>query len=341
MRTLGITHKPDHAHVSHAQRAFTLVELLVVIAIIGIMVALLLPAIQAAREASRRNACLNNFHQLGLAAYQHLESQKVFPAAHNFYNAAGRAINKLPRGGGDAHSAHNWPTSLFPYLEETALVKNYSFKNWWDRPENQPVIKIPLAVLQCPSVPHSASERISNIWEEIPMAVTDYAVTVEVGEVFYDALGMPRPNVNARAGFPDFLNRIKSAQVSDGLSKTMFIEEDAGRPLFYVAAGKRGPDNHIYSLKGMVVNGMTFGAEWAFPSNSSQALHGTTNDGLSYGGTCFMNCTNNFELYSFHPGGSNVLLGDGSVRFMADDGSPVVFAAAVTRSGGETAGDLP
>src|SRR6218665_1878959 len=109
----------DVALIRHygKKAAFTLVELLVVIAIIGILIALLLPAIQAARESARKSQCLNNLKQLGLACQNYADGKKQFPN--------GKVIRGT--GGIDAQNMACWSLELLPYVEENGLFKNYDF----------------------------------------------------------------------------------------------------------------------------------------------------------------------------------------------------------------------
>jgi prepilin-type N-terminal cleavage/methylation domain-containing protein len=330
------------SHVSSAprrlRRAFTLVELLVVIGIIGILTSMILPAVQSAREAGRRSVCLNNLRQLGTAVQNHLQQQSVFPAGAAYYS---KTTGKVATGPTAAEIAagvrHSWPTALLPYLEETAIHRKYNFNVGWNHNKNKPIIIQPIKLLNCPSVPHSEGERVTivNSANGAIAAVSDYMVIEAVGNVFYNALGVTPPGAKAQDGLPDREIRLKAALVRDGLSKTLMIEEDAGRPSYYVAPTKLGPLTVDYANKQDIVNGIALGSAWAQPDNMI-GLHGTHYDGLSNGGTCFMNCTNNNEVFSFHPGGSCAALGDSGVRFVSDETDPRVFAAAVTRSGGES-----
>ncbi len=135
-----------------AQRAFTLVELLVVIAIIGVLVALLLPAIQAAREAARRSQCVNNLHNIGLAIHNYASAKTTFPP--------GDVRDPFFNGGTQVKSMYSWITLLMPYIEES---NSYGLVNWLDGLEkNQdlpnPAHHIFLNTFTCPTESNQARD---------------------------------------------------------------------------------------------------------------------------------------------------------------------------------------
>ena len=122
------------------QRGFTLVELLVVIAIIGILIALLLPAVQAARESARRTQCSNNLKQIGLALHVHHDQKKSLPSS-----IRPGGLTTAPRIAG--------LTLLMPFLEQQNIYSAYDQTKNWSDPINVPVTSTPVSSFQCPSSP--------------------------------------------------------------------------------------------------------------------------------------------------------------------------------------------
>lgn len=136
--------------LTHKRRAFTLVELLVVIAIIGVLVALLLPAVQAAREASRRSSCQNNMKQLGLALHNYHDTNRRFPPSGFLTHEpqTGLIVPFQYNSTTSNPNHHTWLTALLPFMEQTAL---YDLTNVQIRAWGQPIVAREIPVLRCPS----------------------------------------------------------------------------------------------------------------------------------------------------------------------------------------------
>ncbi len=270
---------------------FTLVELLVVIAIIGVLIALLLPAVQAAREAARRTQCTNNLKQIGLALHNYESSYRVFPPAYS------------------RRPGHNMLTFILPYLEQKPVYDQYRWDLAWDDPANDPATHVDLEVFLCPS---AGSQR---------RYVSDYATCEYIPDTQArsDLIASGKITVRARwdglfeKGAPgdDYAPANPISAVRDGLSNTFMLFEDAGRPIEYVEGKATGNTN-------------VTGAEWA-NREAEFWIHLLC-------GSRIINCSNNNEIYSFHPGGANFLYGDGSVHFQPETIDPDVFVSLFTRA---------
>jgi prepilin-type N-terminal cleavage/methylation domain-containing protein/prepilin-type processing-associated H-X9-DG protein len=296
-----------------ASRGFTLVELLVVVAIIGILIALLLPAVQAARESARIAKCANNLKQQGLALSQYEEAMGEFPPA---------IMTKSPKG--------QWVTFVLAHLEHEAVYKLYDFSKDFHHADNQDAVNSNLAELHCPSTPDDPN-RLVRIASGRTSSTSDYATPEYVSR---EPIGPYLPSVPNVKGLMYRNVAVKAAQVTDGLSNTLAVIEDGGRPKHYVREGL-GPDNTTAGCSNYdVKNGFVPGASWADLGNSIP-LHMFTEDGMICPGPCAINCTNNNEAFSFHPDGMNAVFGDGSVRYLFDGIDPKVFGAMITRAGDE------
>jgi prepilin-type N-terminal cleavage/methylation domain-containing protein/prepilin-type processing-associated H-X9-DG protein len=295
-----------------AAGGFTLVELLVVIAIIGILTALLLPAVQAAREAARRSQCTNNMRQLGLAALNYESSFRGLPP---------RRYTKSPIQG--------WGSMLLGRLEQDAIAEKYDYgKDFYD-PVNRPYIVLQLSVFRCPSTPggdrYVDIVTTTNIVTGSRGAVGDYFVPNSV-----DAFWWPDPartqaaNVPGSCALTDNDCR-KLADNTDGMSNTLLVGELAGRPQHWVM-GRQQPTNAL-------LNWANWWGPWA--SFNSVIYKTWSDDGFTPGGYCTINCNNSWGIYGFHPAGANVLLVDGSVHFLGVQLDRDIFAALVTRSGND------
>jgi prepilin-type N-terminal cleavage/methylation domain-containing protein/prepilin-type processing-associated H-X9-DG protein len=319
--------------------AFTMIELLVVIAIIAVLIALLLPAVQSARAAARRAQCVNNLKQIGLAVYNFENSYSYIPAA-----------GVGPYNDGTAYN-HGWMTFILPYVEQNTVYNSYNMNaNWYDL-SNQTAVNTAINVYQCPAAVgnHITSGIIDDLFYSggtpISASTSDYTNTGDVDNSLYLASGMAVPGAGYPQGMITQPNQypppaggtpgFRLATVTDGLSNTIAVTECANRPTLYV---KRGPGTQAVtgSYAGTTDNTglIVFGGPWA-SDLKMLGPQGATADGYSKPGPCMINCTNEWEVYSMHAGGANMLMGDGSVRFLKETIGPSVFAALITRANGE------
>ncbi len=312
----------------HRCRGFTLVELLVVIAIIGILVALLLPAVQAARESARRSQCVNNLKQVALAFHNFESVFQAFPLAYTDPAKAGR---------------NNWAPFVLPYLEQQNLIDGYDLNSdWWVEP-NRSLVAKHLLVLQCPSTPFP--ERFQDKPESTPPNKTGAC-----GDYFTPAGVHPDINLVLPASqqFPTGANlrgaiywyaadnpKNSMAAILDGASNTVLVGECAGREDVYRRRTRYPVD---FSSNPPV---RARGGAWATTDNAYEI--GQRNAWKpAFGpipGDVRINNSNEWGhcFYSFHPGGANFAYADGSVRFISESIPLYTLAVQVTRAGGESA----
>jgi prepilin-type N-terminal cleavage/methylation domain-containing protein len=299
---------------SLARLGFTLVELLVTIAIIAILISLLLPAVQYVRESARRVACQNNAKQIGLALHTYETSIQEFPPS----SVSG--------------PSHNWVAFVLPFMEQNNIAAVYDWSVSWSHKKNQPAISYIVPTLLCPSTPESPSFRLDELPQGGRAATSDYAPVTAVSNTVFSA-GYARP-VKDRKGALEKNKGARFAEITDGLSNTLLIMEDAGRPVFYTRFGIGPSDNDPQGGNLPVIDGRVRGAGWADSSNSIP-VHGFTLDGLTVPGPSAINSTNNNEAFSFHPGLAIGLLCDGSVHGIGDSINLQQYSELVTRAGGE------
>ena len=284
--------------------AFTLVELLVVIAIIGVLVALLLPAVQAAREAARRSSCCNNLTQLIIAVHNYEMSHLVFPPGT--LDAKGPIVN-APVG-----YHHNWIIQILPHMEEQNTWNAINKTVGVYHAKNAPASAVGIQVLNCPS---------SGAWNS---GGSEYA------GVHHD---VEKP-IDAKDNGVFFLNsRVRYDDVTDGSSHTVFLGEklwDAW-DLSWMSGTRATLRN-----AGMSVNALTFRNGLPQPGGSTDpiplpdevipGLDDVEKDEptvpLASGAAGNANIGPGNPLFvggfgSSHPGGANFALGDGSVRFFS------------------------
>ena len=329
--------------VSRFKKAgFTLVELLVVIAIIGILIGMLLPAVQAVREAASRVTCLNNMKQLGLALHNYESAHMAFPPSR--LEPDDQPLPSSISHSGAESAFQSWSTLILPYVEQGNLADQYDFNQAWfdqDNSNNYTVIATQVNLFKCPSSP---VDEGSDPYHCVGAAAGDYGSINEVKKkVYTEVLLLPDPGSAARSGLLSKFKKNPIAAATDGTSNTLFVAECAGQPEVYVSGGKMtAADFAIYSDDKVIDFNGTFvpadGTGWADP-DCGFSINGATNDGLDKYGPRMINAINVSEAYSFHTGGANFAMADGSTHFISDSVDAATFVGLCTRAGGEVTSD--
>ncbi len=369
-----------------SKRGFTLVELLVVIAIIGILVGLLLPAVQQAREAARRMQCTNNLKQIGLAFHNFESAQRRFPHSGQCDSTGASSTTYM---------IHSVCTQLLPYLEQNAVYNLFDHdansltvysatltSGVWrtptgaqlhadargrayddlNFPNGQVAARAKLPMYICPTTPlgndgRDPSGGYGGI-DYMFIALTD--IDERAGSATFGMRTIP-------TGGTDWLGQVRAGimtcekrgfgSVTDGTSNTLLCIEDASRAhpsvaKFGALSSRQAPmatQANPVAWSGGTTGGRRVFA-WADPDAATNGLSGPSNSAGSrvakinnsatpIGGpaTCLWsvnNCGPNDEPFAFHTGGANAVLGDGSVRFIADGMDAITLKRAAGASDG-------
>jgi prepilin-type N-terminal cleavage/methylation domain-containing protein/prepilin-type processing-associated H-X9-DG protein len=301
------------------KQGFTLVELLTVIAIIGVMVALILPAIQAARESSRRTQCANNLTQLAKGLLNFEATKKKFPAGQRWSG---------PRSEPGTYSMA-WSAIILPFIEQQTLADKLNFKLHSTDPKNLPVTSTVISTYLCPSTAAIEEHRTpdARLYNLNPFPGDGLACLDYLGisgpdkdakhPLTKEVYGRQRGILIGTKGLPngDKLEDpppLKASDVTDGLSNTTWLTECTGR-------GVGIKDDELDSVHGA----------WASGNNVTH-IDKKIND------TKTPKAWYEERIYAEHPGGAHFAMCDGSVQFMSDETGEKLIRSLCSRDGEES-----
>ncbi len=331
------------------RKGFTIIELLVVLAVVAILVALLLPAVQKAREAAARMKCSNNLKNLGLACHHFEATFGGLPPG--VVNTTSTAYNPdlieftsqtaVPY----TYSRHSLLTIILPYIEQgNLLVVNdgYDFKISWSASANQSVSSSRIPTFECPSVPvgHEINPTPGG-WVKPPMASDYWPITRgNNNAAVWAGLGLTYPKTPGINAVLTANAKTRLIEITDGLSNTFMMGESGARHQGWVQ-GKKYNDfatTATWGIRGAwasetnnivcagTVGPIIFAGATTAVSKITTAAH--------LNGALTINAWNQGELYSFHAGVCNVSMGDASVRVLKDTISMLVLQKLATRGDG-------
>ena len=280
---------------------FTLVELLVVIAIIGVLIGMLLPAVQRVREAGRRSACMNNMKQMGIGLTNYESARRRFPPGADVFPEPAR---NLPWG-----RNHAWSSFILPYLEGDDIAATIDYKRWWNASGGNDIASdIILPMYVCPSgierFPGKQDYGGVYGWSIPELDEGKAAQNLKSGVLVRTFEVVDEKNV--------FVPVVQPRSVTDGMSKTLLVVEAADRKYEDPAETDGNTNSSIGA------------ARWACGFNAVNLGSRTINDPGVDG------------FRSLHPGGIQAVFADGRVSFISESVDIKALIALVTKAGGES-----
>lgn len=314
-------------HTSRPRAGFTRIELAVTVGVLLVAVALVLPRVQAARADAARTQCHDNLRKLGQGFAEFEKTHGGFPPRRT--------------GFGDGKPYGGWGPHLLPYIGEGELAKKYDFKLDCFDPGNKAVVETNVKTFLCPASPANRTVTIqSQATGKSDNPDKDTVFTVKGGANDYitcNTLLLPRAGYGAnldglggtqRQAMTDDVN-LPLVKITDGLSCTILLIEQAGRPEVWRSGKKQDGGGQF----GMSANARGMWAGWGsigFGPAGPDGIAAAKGDATD----CSVNCNNWFGIYGFHTGGANILLCDGSVRFVSTKLDPLTFAYLTVRDDG-------
>lgn len=321
--------------MARSRLGFTLIELIVSISIVGVLLAVLLPSVQRARESTRLTTCANNLRQIGLAIHAHEAVKKQLPSLYN------ETFRSTPLSAHDEFHCYSWRVPILPHLEQSAVFDRIDLSIPSTDTSSQDIVNSRIPVFECPST-SNPSESVPDLWAYNfgspgmstvrTAARSDYEAIGGAGihrstgpratylsAYEFGGWGEPKYHRIRNSILPVIgYRKAKLADISDGLSNTVLVAERSGRPDWY-EEGKlvdawpyspgRGSDHHQagWAISTHIV--------WLIPDN-----------------TLGINYQNMRGIYSFHSAGANCLFADGSVQLASDSTDHAILDAWATRS---------
>jgi len=339
-----------HSHFENRRNAFTLIELLVTISIIGILVALLLPAVQSARESARRAQCQNHLKQIGLGIANYVDTHRYFPVGR--LKTMDVRYMDYPDIWCSGAFDRSFLMAILPFAEQMALFDSMNHRLSVLGPEHSTVRATAVSIYACPSDPKAGIPRTAWLKRRAPnFSLLDDTPSIAVFSSYagcmatYLVPAQPHPNFDCKMDPEDVaasngcigdLSNVTLASVTDGLSQTMIVADKS----VSICAGIRGeayPDMSEYYR--LWVSGNI--ADTLYTSNyaPNEFKRARSTDRSAW----------IVSASSLHPGGVNILMGDGSVRFVKETIQSIVdngrnwgvWQKLASRNGGEaiSAGD--
>jgi len=322
---------------------FTLIELLVVIAIIAILIGLLLPAVQKVREAAARMSCSNNLKQLGIALHSYHDANDRMPP--------GGAADQPPFGTGGGNWGSSWKVYILPYIEQGNLHSRWQFQGYssgWQNANNLNLVNnVTIKTYRCPSstLPLFHPNSTTNVTTSLQMFTSYVGVsgtTLDNPQTAANGCCNGSGNINGGSGVLHNNGKVTMVSISDGTSNTILVGEqsdhlrDANNQPIIPGTGaltSQGPHGWTMGAESAAVGGSDGGRQfnivttrWSINQRGlgNSAANGT-ND----------NSGSNIPFSSSHTGGAQMLMADGSVRFMTASTPLLTLQQMSTRAGGE------
>lgn len=320
------------------REGYTLVEILVVVLIIGILISLTLPAINAARAAARRMQCQNNLKQFGIAFAAHETTYNGYPPTRS------------------SNGKSSWSLALLPFMEQGNIWAKYDqSKTYCTGKTNQMLMRQRMPLFQCPATPLpdrlqylTSGNACAYVPDETGISADGNAQgTCTDYYTHHKGISVPISGKIVSRGNPlaGFDSITPQADITDGVSNTIVLNEMAGRPNRW-AAGKRDTAFEPSGVAAVAGTGQCgnqpFWCSWGGCASQVLNIWDATGqkafNAANFSSTYFQKAINatNDGVYSFHPGGSNSLFMDGSVKFISEMILPDVFLSLNTKDGGET-----